>query len=178
MGASPGFTFLLVASWYQFPGCGWTIIFSAVKERKKRKPSEKKPKTPKSEKSKPGYVLLTVSGSGIDCTVVTCEAIHWSRGRVFGEVKGSSGQHGTSFISLIWEDRLSSRRKVGRGETSVSPSSVSLAELVWALHAEPSGSGQTGAFTPTAALASEISFVFRLRLFKWCIAKQDHFFSG
>lgn len=157
MGASPGFTFLLVASWYQFSGYGWTIIFSAVKERKKRKPSKKKPKTVKSEKLEPGYVLLTVGGSGIDCTVVTCEAIHWSRGRVFEGVKRSGGQCGTSFTSLNWEDRLSSRRKVGRGGTSVPPSSLSLAELVWALHTEPSSSGQTGAFTPTAALASEIS---------------------
>ena len=120
----------------------------------------------KSEKPEPGYVLLTVSGSGIDCTVVTCEAIHWSRGRVFEGVKRSGGQCGTSFTSLNWEDRLSSRRKVGRGGTSVPPSSLSLAEVVWALHTEPSSSGQTGAFTPTAALASEISFVFKLRLFK------------
>lgn len=123
------------------------FIFSAVKEQKKRKPSEKKSKTVKFEKSKHGYVLLMVSGSGIDCTVVTCEAIHWSRGRVFEGVKRSGGWHGTSFISLNWEDRLSSRRKVGRGGTSVPPS-FSLAELVWALHIEPTSSGQTGAFTP------------------------------
>lgn len=106
------------------------FIFSAVKERKKRKPSKKKPETVKFEKSKRGYVLLMVSGSGIDCTVVTCEAIHWSLGRVFEGVKRSGGQHGTSFRSLNWEDRLSSRRKVGRGGTSVPPFSLSLAELV------------------------------------------------
>ena len=124
------------------------FIFSAVKERKKRKPSEQKSKTVKFEKSKRGYVLLMVSGSGIDCIVVTCEAIHWSRGRVFVGVKRSGGRHGTSFISLNWEDRLSSRRKVGRGGTSVPPSSLSLAELVWVLYIEPTSSGQTGAFTP------------------------------
>lgn len=119
------------------------------------------------------YVLLTVNGTGVDCIVVTCKAVHWSRVGVFKGMKKSAGAGrgggGTSFTSLNGEGRSGRRRRGGRGGRSLGalppppptePGRGHSAQI----SAIP---GRLEPFYPplaTGALAPEVSFVLPLRL--------------